>query len=49
MSPPGQKVSNMILRKNREVAPKKKKKKNKRLGQSGNYTVADVPGGESKV
>ena len=26
MSPPGQKVSNMILRKNREVAPKKKKK-----------------------
>ena len=48
MSPPGQKVSNMILRKNREVAPKKKKK-NKRLGQSGNYTVADVPGGESKV
>ena len=46
MSPPGQKVSNMILRKNRDVA---KKKKNKRLGQSGNDTVADVPGGESKV
>ena len=46
--PPGQKVSNMLLGKNRgqlQIAPERMKW----LDQSGNCSVVDMSGGESKV
>ena len=46
--PPGQKVSNMLLGKNRgqlQIAPERMKW----LDQSGNRSVVDMSGGESKV
>ena len=45
MNSPGWEVSDILLKKSREIAPEGIK----RLSQSGNMPTVDVSGGESKV